>query len=105
MEWIWIVVPLAGISIAIVAILTEHFQKMAMIEKGITPQDLDASRPPKPEDAIRGGAVTAAVGVALLLATAVGRLSPWLFIPAFICLCVGGVLVAVTLLRSQRPSS
>jgi|YNPBryulayer2012_1023412.scaffolds.fasta_scaffold03316_3 hypothetical protein len=104
MEWIWILIPLAGIAVGIVAILTEHRQKMAMIEKGLSPQDFKTA-PSKPEDPIRSGALTMAVGVAFLLATVIGRLNPWLLIPAFICICVGGTILATALFRTRHPSS
>ncbi len=35
---VWILVPLAGICVVIVAIYTEHRQKMSVIEKGIKVQ-------------------------------------------------------------------
>lgn len=104
MEWVWVLIPLAGISVGIVAIVTEHRQKMAMIEKGLLPENLKPSSPSRPEDVFRGGTITLAIGVAFLLAQLVGQLSPWLFIPAFVLLFVGGALM-LTALFTRRSSS
>lgn len=102
-SWIWILIPLAGILVAIVAILTEHRQKMAMIAKGLAPQDLKPPSPPKPEDTLRGSLITIAVGIALLLAEVIGKLNAWILVPAFICICVGGARL-VAIFFAHRPS-
>lgn len=99
MEWIWILVPLAGIAVGIVAILAEHREKMAMIAKGLLPQERRLQGPSRPEDTLRGGIITASLGAALLLAQALGHLSPWLFVPAFILVFAGGAIVASLFLR------
>ncbi len=38
---VWVLVPLAGVCVAIVAIYAEHRQKIAIIEKGIKKGRLD----------------------------------------------------------------
>jgi len=45
---IWVLVPVIGILCGMLAIYAEHKQKMAMIEKGIKPEELHP--PHKPED-------------------------------------------------------
>jgi len=47
-----VLVPLAGVCVVIVAIYTEHRQKMAMIEKGIKPEELRKAQAPRPEGII-----------------------------------------------------
>jgi hypothetical protein len=101
MEWIWVLIPLAGIAVGIVAILAEHREKMAMIAKGLWPQEKRPQGPSRPEDTLREGIITASVGVALLLAQVLGNLSPWLLVPAFILICVGGALTATVFLRKH----
>ena len=49
---VWVLVPLAAICVAIVAIYTEHRQKMAMIEKGTKPEELRRAEAPRPEGII-----------------------------------------------------
>ncbi len=53
----------------------------------------------RPEDTLRGGIITASLGAALLLAQALGHLSSWLFVPAFILIFAGGAIVASLFLR------
>lgn len=103
MEWIWILVPLAGIAVGIVAILCEHREKMAMIAKGLMPQEKGPRGPLKPEDTLQRGTVTASIGVAFLLAQALGNLSGWLLVPAFVLILAGGALVATVFLRKHIP--
>lgn len=103
MEWIWVLIPLAGIATGLVAILCEHREKMAMIAKGLIPREKGPQGPPQPEDILRKGIVTTSIGVALLLAQALGNLSSWLLIPAFILICTGGALVATVFLRKHVP--
>lgn len=103
MEWMWILIPLAGIAVGIVAILCEHREKMAMIAKGLMPQEKKPQGPSRPEDIFRRGTVTAFIGVAFLLAQVFGNLSNWLLVPAFILICAGGALVAIVFLRKHIP--
>ena len=49
---VWVLVPLAGVCVAIVAIYAEHRQKIAMIEKGIKPEELRQAQVPRPEGII-----------------------------------------------------
>lgn len=101
MEWIWILVPLAGIAVGIVAILAEHQEKMAMIARGLLPQEKKPQGPPQPEDMLRQGFITASVGAGILLAQLLGHLSPWLLVPAMMLVCVGGALIAAVFVRKR----
>lgn len=92
MEWIFVLVPIVGMLVGIVAILAEHREKMAMIERGLNPKDLKP--PASPQDLLRGGLVLVGLGAGFLLTQAVGRISPWLFLPAFLFIGIGGGLVA-----------
>lgn len=103
MEWIWILIPLAGIAVGIVAILCEHREKMAMIAKGLMPPEKGTSKPSRPEDTLRGGLITAAIGIALLLVQLMGNLNHWLLVPAFLLIAIGGALVA-TMFLGRRLS-
>jgi len=91
-EWIFILVPIVGMLVAIVAILAEHREKMAMIERGFNPKDLKP--PPSPQDLLKGGLVLAGMGAGFLLTQLVGRVTPWLLLPAFLFVGIGGGLVA-----------
>jgi len=73
-EWIFVLVPIVGMLVAIVAILAEHREKMAMIERGLNPKDLKP--PASPQDLLKGGLVLAGMGVGLLLTQLVGRITP-----------------------------
>ncbi|MEN3185083.1 MAG: hypothetical protein ABDK94_01580 [Atribacterota bacterium] len=77
------------------AILTEHRQKMAMIAKGLLPQDLKTPSPPKRGDTGQSSLTTIAIGIAFLLAEVIGKLNSWILVPAFICICVGGTRLLV----------
>ena len=92
MEWIFVLVPIVGMLVAIVAILAEHREKMAMIERGLNPKDLKP--PASPQDLLKGGLVLAGMGVGLLLTQLVGRITPWLLLLAFLFVGIGGGLVA-----------
>lgn len=103
MAWLWILIPLAGIATGIVAILCEHREKMAMIAKGLMPQEKRSQGSSQPEDTLRKGIVTASLGVAFLLAQVLGNLNSWFLVPAFILICTGGALVATVFLRRHIP--
>jgi uncharacterized membrane protein len=84
---IWVLVPLVGILCGMLAIYTEHKQKMAMIEKGIKPEELHP--PHKPEDMLIGGLVVIGIGFAFLVTRILGGLTAWLMLPGFILLFIG----------------
>ncbi|MGQ9622897.1 MAG: DUF6249 domain-containing protein [Candidatus Caldatribacteriaceae bacterium] len=88
MEWIFVLVPIVGMLVGIVAILAEHREKMAMIERGLNPKDLKP--PTSPQDLLKGGLVLARIGAGFLLAQAVGQITPWLPLPAFLFIGIGG---------------
>lgn len=98
---IWVLIPLVGILCGMLAIYTEHKQKMAMIEKGLKPEELHP--PHKPEDILIGGLVVIGIGLAFLLTKVLGRLTPWLMLPGFILLFIGIALtVGYYLTRKSR---
>jgi len=84
---IWVLVPVIGILCGMLAIYTEHKQKMTMIEKGIKPEELHP--PHKPEDMLIGGLVVIGIGLAFLVTKLLGRLTSWLMLPGFILLFIG----------------
>jgi len=84
---IWVLVPVIGILCGMLAIYAEHKQKMAMIEKGIKPEELHP--PHKPEDILIGGLVAIGIGLAFLVTKILGRLTGWLILPGFILLFIG----------------
>ena len=84
---IWVLVPLVGILCGMLAIYTEHKQRMAMIEKGVKPEELHP--PHKPEDMLIGGLVVIAIGLAFLVTKILGRLTAWVMLPGFILLFIG----------------
>ncbi len=92
MGWIIALVPIVGMLVGIVAILAEHRQKMAMIERGLNPKDLKP--PASPQDLLKGGLVVVGMGAGFFLTQVVGRITPWLFLPAFLFIGIGGGLVA-----------
>ena len=88
MGWIVVLVPIMGMFVGIVAILAEHRQKMAMIERGLNPEDLKS--PPSPQGLLRGGLIVVGIGAGFFLTQVVGQIIPWLFLPAFLFVGVGG---------------
>ncbi len=99
-SWIWVLVPIAGIMVAIVAVLSEHRQKMAMIEKGMKPEDMES--PSKPEDTLKGGIIVIGIGIALLVTQLVGQLTAWLLLPGFVFFFIGIALVVVYQLIEKK---
>ncbi|HSV32089.1 MAG TPA: DUF6249 domain-containing protein [Atribacteraceae bacterium] len=99
-DWIWVLIPLAGIMVAIVAIYTEHLQKLAMIEKGLNPDEL--KRTSRPEDMLRGGIIVAGIGLAFLITQLAGRMTNWLYLPGFILLFIGLALVLLYYLPEKK---
>lgn len=83
---IWILIPLAGIGIGALAIYTEHKRKMAMIERGINPEE-------KPEttaqEKLSSALVTFGVGAALTLFYFLSGITVWLLLAGLIVLFVG----------------
>ena len=64
-EWIWVLIPLAGIFIGGLAIYLEHKQKMALIKKGISPEEEEQKKAKR--DKFTGGLVMMGIGAAFLL--------------------------------------
>ena len=101
---IWVLVPVVGILCGMLAIYTQHKQKMAMIEKGIKPEELHP--PGKPEDMLTGGLVVIGIGFAFLVTKIVGGLTPWIMLPGFILLFIGIALtVSYYLTRKLKKNS
>jgi len=85
------------------AIYTEHKQKMAMIEKGIKPEELRKAEVHKPEDMLIGGLVVIGVGLAFLVTQVIAGLIRWLLLPGFILLFIGIALtVGYYLIRKSK---
>ena len=95
-----------------------HRERMMLIERGLLDQ-LDAERPRTPRSSamLRGGLITAMVGLAVTLGlytmgyllpapfnAVPGRFGPWL-LPGLIPLAVGLALVASYYLSPPRPAS
>jgi len=100
-RWIWVLIPLFGILCGMLAIYAEHRQKMAMIEKGIKPEELRPRH--KPEDMLIGGLVVIGVGLAFLVTQMLAGLTKWLMLPGFILLFIGIALtVSYFLTRESK---
>lgn len=98
-----VLAPLAGMCVAIVAIYTEHRQKMAMIEKGIKPEELRKAQTFRPEGMLIGGLVLIGIGFAFLLAQILGELSKWIYIPGFFFLFIGiALMISYYLIRKSK---
>lgn len=70
-----------------IVVYLRHREKMAMIEKGLTPADVERNEREGPEAALRGGLITSLVGLALLLGLLTLGIGPWLLgglIPMFV---------------------
>jgi len=101
--WIWVLIPMFGILCGMLAIYTEHKQKMAMIEKGIKPEELRKAEVHKPEDMLIGGLVVIGVGLAFLVTQVIAGLIRWLLLPGFILLFIGIALtVGYYLIRKSK---
>lgn len=96
----------------------DHRERMAMIDRGLTPPERAHMLPVRPPSAaLRGGLITAMVGLAVTiglytlgyllppsLSATPGHIGPWL-LPGLIPLFVGLALVASHYLASPQPSS
>lgn len=87
--WVWALVPIAGIYVAIVAIYTEHKQKMAMIEKGMKPEEFRRAETPRRGGMAVGGFVLMGMGLAFLVAQVVADAHKNLYVAPFFFLSVG----------------
>lgn len=64
-EWVWVLIPLAGIAIGGLAIYLDHQKKMALIEKGMKEKDVEKKWDKR--DHFRGGLVMMGIGAAFLI--------------------------------------
>ncbi|MCB0476635.1 MAG: hypothetical protein KDC84_00630 [Crocinitomicaceae bacterium] len=84
-------------GIAYIAIMSNHREKMSMLEKGINPKDYDLERK-KHKDSRKGAMVLIAVGLGLFLGNVIqeNHSIPGsdVAIPALICLFIGIALFA-----------
>jgi len=92
---IWVLVPVVGILCGMLAIYTEHRQKMAMIAKGMSPEEMKKTKGPGAGEGglVIGGLVLAGMGLAFLLAQFVTELERWLYFPGFFFLFMGIALI------------
>jgi len=103
MAWLALLIPILGILCGIIcgslAIWTDHKQKMAMIEKGIKPEEL---HPRRPEDILIAGLVVIGIGIAFLLVHFWIGLTRWLTLPGFILLFIGIALTTSYYLTREK---
>lgn len=92
-RWIWVFIPIVGILWGMLAVYANHQEKMAMIEKGIEPEEIYPHRPRKLEDMFIGGMVAIGIGLAFLVTQLFATLSKWLVLPGFILLFTGITLI------------
>ncbi|MEA1965269.1 MAG: DUF6249 domain-containing protein [Candidatus Aerophobetes bacterium] len=90
-NWIWIFIPLAGILLGAYDTYVKHRQRMAMIEKGVKPEEL---YPHKSENMLMAGLVLIGTGVAFLLVHFWIGLTRWFTLPGFVLLFIGIALIA-----------
>ena len=92
---IWVLVPVVGVLCGMLAIYTEHRQKMAMIEKGMNPEDLKKIKGFEGGKGglVIGGLVLVGMGFAFLLAQIITQLEKWLYFPGFFFLFTGIALI------------
>lgn len=101
--WIWVLIPIVGILCGMLAIWTEHRQKMAMIEKGVKPEELRKAEAEKPEEMLVGGLVVIGIGFAFIVTRFVVGLTSWLMLPGFILLFIGiALVISYYLTRGKR---
>lgn len=101
--WIWVLIPVLGILCGMFAIWAEHRQKMAMIEKGIKPEEMQKAEAHKPEDMLIGGLVVMGIGLAFITAQVIAELTKWLLLPGLVLLFIGAALtVGYYLTRKSR---
>lgn len=81
----------------------KHRERMAMIEKGIAPADVkqESAGRESPEAVLRGGLITAMVGLALLIGLWTIGIGPWL-LGGLIPLFVGLAIIISYLLSANR---
>jgi len=92
-KWIWVLIPIVGLFWVMLATYTKYREKIAMIEKGLKPEEIYPHRPHKPEDILIGGLVVIGIGGAFLLVHFWIGLTKWLTLPGFILLFIGIALV------------
>ncbi len=90
---IWVLIPLVGILCGMLAIYTEHRQKMAMIEKGINPVEKKAKDSTGESGLLIGGLVLVGIGLAFLVTQLITQLEAWLYLPGFFFFFMGIALV------------
>ena len=90
---IWVLVPVVGILCGMLAIYTEHRQKMAMIEKGINPTEKKVRDSTGEGGLVIGGLVLAGMGLAFLITQLITQLETWLYAPGFLFLFMGIALI------------
>ncbi len=91
---IWVLVPIVGICCGMLAIYAEHRQKMAMIEKGISPAENKAKDSTGEGGLLIGGLVLIGIGLAFLITQLITQLEAWLYLPGFFFFFMG---IAITI--------
>ena len=90
---IWVLVPVVGILCGMLAIYTEHRQKMAMIEKGINPAEKKDTDSTGGGGLLIGGLVLVGIGLSFLVTQLITQLETWLYLPGFLFFFMGMALV------------
>ncbi len=90
---IWVLIPVVGILCGMLAIYTEHRQKMAMIEKGINPAEKKDKDSTGEGGLLIGGLVLIGMGLAFLITQLITQLETWLYLPGFFFFFMGIALV------------
>ena len=90
---IWVLVPVVGILCGMLAIYVEHRQKMAMIEKGISPVEKKAKDYTGEGGLVIGGLVLVGTGLAFLITQLITQLETWLYLPGFLFFFMGIALI------------
>ncbi len=114
LEWLGAIALFLGFIVLLRYL--DHRERMSMIERGLLPDSGQASgKAPRGTSLLRGGLITAAVGLAVTIglytlgyllpppfSAVPGRIGPWL-LPGLIPTAVGFALVASYYLTPQRP--
>ena len=92
---IWVLIPVVGILCGMLAIYTEHRQKMAMIEKGMNPEDLRKIKGFEGGKGglVIGGLVLAGIGLSFLVTQLITQLEAWLYALGFLFFFMGIALI------------
>jgi hypothetical protein len=104
-DWVWVFVPLAGIALGAMAIYLEHEKKMALIQKGIDPDEKERKKWEHfKKGKLTGGLIMMGVGAAFLLTgvTVWTEAIPQLYLMGLVSGFVGIALIISYGIEGQR---